>query len=45
LGGLFAGFLGLDLRDEPLKSWLDQSRAEAGVRFDPTEDNTSVGDA
>ena len=31
LGGFFAGLLGLDLEQEPLKEWLENNRAAAGV--------------
>jgi len=31
LGGFFAGLLGLDLEEEPLKDWIQHNKAEAGV--------------
>ena len=31
LGGACVGLFGLDLDDEPLRSWIDQAKAEAGV--------------
>jgi hypothetical protein len=35
LGGVFAGVLNLPLNDEPLKSWLDRTAEQAGVRLLP----------
>ncbi|EFN60005.1 hypothetical protein CHLNCDRAFT_133169 [Chlorella variabilis] len=36
LGGVFAGFLALDMQKEPLKSWLQETAAEAGLRYQAT---------
>ncbi|PRW60851.1 UPF0426 chloroplastic [Chlorella sorokiniana] len=35
-GGVFAGALGLDLRQDPLKTWVEQTAAEAGLRYQAT---------
>lgn len=32
LGGVFAGLLSLDLKEDPLKSWVERTSAQAGVR-------------
>ena len=31
-GGVTAGLLGLTLTEDPLKTWVEQTSAEAGVR-------------
>lgn len=31
LGGVLAGVLGLNLKEDPLRSWLERTSAEAGV--------------
>lgn len=33
LGGMFAGFLALDLNQEPLRSWVQQRAGEAGLKY------------
>ncbi|KAK9821666.1 hypothetical protein WJX74_006130 [Apatococcus lobatus] len=32
-GGAFAGILGLDLKQDPLKSWLERTSTNAGVAY------------
>lgn len=32
-GGIFAGFLDLDVKQDPLKSWVDSRAAEAGLKY------------
>jgi hypothetical protein len=32
LGGAFAGALGLDITQEPLRSWVERTHTQAGVR-------------
>ena len=36
LAGFFVGALGIDLSDEPLRSWLEDKQIEAGVHPAPT---------
>ena len=31
-GGVFAGALGLNLQEEPLKGWVERTKTQAGVR-------------
>ena len=33
LGGFFVGFLGVNLEDEPLNSWLEERKIESRVRI------------
>lgn len=33
LGGIFAGFLGLSLDQDPLKDWIQQTAADSQARF------------
>jgi hypothetical protein len=33
LGGIVAGFLALDVKQDPLKSWIDTRAAEAGLAY------------
>ncbi|KAK9816732.1 hypothetical protein WJX72_004326 [[Myrmecia] bisecta] len=32
-GGAFAGVLGLDIQEDPLRGWLERTRADAGVPY------------
>lgn len=33
LGGIVAGFLALDVKQDPLKTWIDTRAAEAGLAY------------
>lgn len=33
LGGIVAGFLALDVQQDPLKTWIDTRAAEAGLAY------------
>jgi hypothetical protein len=39
LGGFFSGVLRLNLKDDPVKSWLDQQRGSTGYTPNTTEIN------
>jgi len=32
-GGVFAGALGLNLQEEPLKGWVERTKTQAGIRI------------
>jgi hypothetical protein len=40
-GGLFSGLLRLDLKEEPLRDWLEKTADAAGVKPDGNLESTS----
>ncbi|GAQ93075.1 hypothetical protein KFL_012840020 [Klebsormidium nitens] len=43
-GGLFSGLLRLDLKEEPLKDWLEKTADAAGVKPDGSVDSIVIED-
>lgn len=43
LGGLFAGLLRLDLKEDPLREWVEKTVEAAGIKEDEETTVTVVG--